>query len=196
VRNLLVALGLVVASLAIVAGKLWQDAYASARSSELQRRHNYLTSVLAFFAGHDLWKSNPIIQKEFRHHGGGHGSGTSETKDFIFRVESSQLQREVLSTLIQICHDMDVFSGPQVVNVSDEGAILASPEGWLRMRASWPAEDPPVTTSEIEPRMAIHVLRVDYDWCFQPLQAPTEKQHLRRLDWVSWPPQLIDGAKP
>lgn len=77
---------------------------------------------------------------------------------------------------------------PQSQIISDDKAVLASSEGWLELRAKWrvfdqspddPKFDPPLTRS--------HFLQVNYDLCFHPRSAPSEKQNYRkRLHWVHW----------
>ncbi len=80
---------------------------------------------------------------------------------------------------------MDVFGGPQVLNIADQSALLATPEGWLELKARWLSDDPQVTGLDGDPA-AVRVLRIECDLCFRPRYEPSDKQDKKRLTWVSW----------
>ena len=151
-----------------------------------EARWNYLNAVRVHFAGHELWRENATLLADLKTFGSGssHGSGKTATgtMEFIFKSESAELQKEVVHTLIGIYDAMDVFAPPSTSVVSEGEGLLASPEGWLKLRSRWSTDNRVTST--------VRVLVIDYEIEFRPQSAPTEKQDLRRLSWVRWSPPL------
>ena len=179
----MVARGLLVASLAsCILGCSSPD---QAKISE--SRWNYFNAVRSHFIGHQLWRGNSTISgpKISDTSGSWSRSGAKGQgkKEFLFRSQSPQIQEAVLSALVQIYHDMDVFTAPCTSVISRHDGLLASPEGWVKVRSRWLTDDNRVTDR-------VRVLLVEEEVFFKPQSPPTEKQDLHRLTWVTWSPPL------
>jgi hypothetical protein len=169
----------VVATLVVVSAVYWGNRKAQIQRHDMavQQRRNYANAVRTHFQGHELWKSNEIIKENLKSFGGG--------KDFIFRNESSEIRKEVLSTLIAINRDMNVLCEPQTLLATEDTCILASPDGWLKLSGNWITDNR--ATDDVK------VLRVEYKMSFEPRSGPTDKQNLKRLSWVTWSPPLSNN---
>lgn len=154
-----------------------------------ESRWNYFDAVRAHFIGHELWRGNrTIVGPKISDTAGSwsrSGAKGQGKKEFIFRSQSPQLQEAVLSALVQIYHDMDVFAAPCASVISEQEGLLASPEGWVKFRSRWLAD-----TDDNRVADTVRVLLVEEEVFFKPQSPPTEKQDLHRLTWVTWSPRL------
>lgn len=181
-KKCLLVLSGVIATLLVVSAVYWgnRKAQTQRHGMAVQQRRNYANAVRTHFQGHELWKSNEVIKENWKCFGGG-----KKHKDFIFRNESSEIRKEVLSTLIAINRDMNVLCEPQTLLTTEDTCLLASPDGWLKLNAKWIIDNR--VTEDVK------VLRVEYEMSFEPRSGPTDKQNLKRLYWVTWSPPLSNN---
>lgn len=163
---------------------------ACSRRREMQwkeERWSYFSTVRCHFAGHHLWRRNAAIQQHEVVAGNcswrRRRTAAEESREFQCNSRTPQLQREIISTLIQIYAAMDVFVGPCSSVVSDTDGLLASPEGWLRLRSHWLKSTSRLTHP-------VYTLLVEMEVSFEPRHPPSEKQDRHRLSWVRWSPPL------